>query len=138
MFGVRRILGGLNGEPTYKAGSPLGLTVTSRHLQQSVKYHWHVDNMSSITISAERIAQVEAAIRKFVDGFLKPIDSTDEFLSSYHPDVEWYDHAFLIRRVGHQAAIGLQHGFTHCNQPFDVDIKVRRRSPSVIPPPTMH
>jgi hypothetical protein len=82
--------------------------------------------MTSITISAERIAQVEAAIRKFVAGFLKPIDSLDEFLSSYHPDVEWYDHAFLIRRVGHQAVIGLQQGFTHCNQPFDVDIKVCR------------
>jgi len=80
--------------------------------------------MSSVAISAERAAQVDAAIRKFIGGFLKPIDSTDEFLSSYHQDIEWYDHAFLIKRVGHKAVIGLQQGFTHTNQPFAVEIKV--------------
>lgn len=94
--------------------------------------------MTSITISPERIGQVEAIIRKFVAGFLKPIDSTEEFLSSYHPDIEWYDHAFLIRRVGHQAVIGLQQGFTHCNQPFDVEIKVSGRFLYVLPLRTMH
>lgn len=80
--------------------------------------------MTSINISAERIAQVDAVIRKFVAGFLKPIESTDEFTSSYHPDVEWYDHAFLIRRVGHEAVTGLQRGFTWCNRPFNAEIKV--------------
>lgn len=97
--------------------------MTFQHSQQAIVDHEVLDNMTSINISAERIAQVDAAVRKFVGGFLKPIESTDDFVSSYHPDIEWYDHPFLIRRVGHQAIIGLQKGFTWCNQPFEVDIK---------------
>ncbi|KAK5049098.1 hypothetical protein LTR84_005521 [Exophiala bonariae] len=79
--------------------------------------------MTSITISSERVAQVDAVVRKFVAGFHKPIESIDEFTSIYSPDIEWADHAFLIRRVGHEAVIGLQRGFTWCNQPFKAEIK---------------
>jgi hypothetical protein len=48
----------------------------------------------------------------------------DDFTSTFHPDVDWYDHAFLMHRVGHDAIAGLHKAFTYCNQPFDVDIKV--------------
>ena len=40
------------------------------------------------------------------------------------PSIEWYDHAFRIRRVGHEAVLGLHKAFNHCNQPFQADIKV--------------
>ncbi|RVX70668.1 hypothetical protein B0A52_05318 [Exophiala mesophila] len=77
----------------------------------------------TITISASRAAQVESVIRKFVASFQKPIDSMEEFTSIFHPDIEWYDHAFLIRRVGHTAIAGLHKGFTWCNDPFKVKFK---------------
>ena len=80
--------------------------------------------MASITISAGRIALVDATIRKFVASFLKPIESMDDFVSVFHPDIEWYDHPFLMHRIGHNAIEGLHKSFTYCNQPFDVQIKV--------------
>lgn len=58
---------------------------------------------------------------------MKPLNSVKDFLSSYHTDVEWYDHAFLMHRVGHNAVLGLYKAFNHCSQPFDVEIKVRTR-----------
>lgn len=84
--------------------------------------------MASVTVSADRIAQVTATVKKWVADFNKPIDSEEDFLSSFRPDVEWLDHAFQIRRVGHNAVLGLYKGFTFCNQPFRADIKVRRSS----------
>lgn len=80
--------------------------------------------MASITISADRIAQVDSVVRKFVASFVKPIESVEDFRSVFHPDVHWFDHAFLMCRVGHAAVEGLQKSFTYCNQPFNVDIKV--------------
>ncbi len=59
--------------------------------------------MACQTISAERIALVDSTIRKFVASFSQPIDSLDDFLSVFHPDIEWNDHAFLNRRIGHSA-----------------------------------
>ena len=59
--------------------------------------------MTSQTISAGRIALVDLTIRKFVASFSKPIDSLDDFLSVFHPDVDWYDHPFLMHRIGHSA-----------------------------------
>lgn len=89
--------------------------------------------MSAVSISAERAEIVDNVCRKLVAGFLKPIGSSnadgqiskEAFLAVYQPDIRWYDHAFLICRQGHEAVIGLQVAFTHCNQPFKVDIKVR-------------
>ncbi|OQU98131.1 SnoaL-like domain-containing protein [Cladophialophora immunda] len=86
--------------------------------------------MAFIKISPERIALVDSTIRKLVDSFLKPITSIADFTSIFHPDIDWYDHAFLMHRAGHDAVVGLQKGFTHCNQPFNVDIK------AIIPTPT--
>ena len=83
--------------------------------------------MSGINISAERVNQVEGVVKAYIDGFLKPLVNEadiDEFLSVYHPDVKWSDHAFLVTRVGHDAVLGLQKSFRHCNDPFDVKIKV--------------
>ncbi len=92
--------------------------------------------MASITISAERIALVESTIRKFVASFSKPIDSVEDFVSVFHPDVDWYDHPFLMHRVGHDALVGLHKSFTHCNQPFDAEIKVSGlKQPELIPLP---
>ena len=85
----------------------------------------------SVSISAARATQIDSVMRKFVASFLKPIDSTEDFVSIFHPEVEWYDHAFLIRRVGHTAVMGLHKGFTYCNQPFDVKIKVGSSARSV-------
>jgi hypothetical protein len=92
--------------------------------------------MGEMHLPTSRVALVDKTVRSFVDGFLKPIDqsgpSTEgnhailktEFLKPYHPDIHWYDHAFLICRVGHEAVIGLQTAFRHCNDPFDCEIKV--------------
>ena len=79
--------------------------------------------MSSLTIPAERIALVNSTIGKFLANFHKPIDSVDDFVSILHPDVDWYDHAFLMHRIGHSAIVGLHRSFTHCNQPFDAQVK---------------
>ena len=59
--------------------------------------------MASQSISADRIALVDSTIRKFVASFSTPIESLDEFLSVFHPEVDWYDHPFLMHRVGHSA-----------------------------------
>jgi hypothetical protein len=92
--------------------------------------------MAETLIPASRVALVDKTIRSFVDGFLKPVDHVQhhikqdgsipraEFLKPYHADIHWYDHAFLICRVGHEAVIGLQTAFRHCNDPFDCEIKV--------------
>lgn len=75
-------------------------------------------------MSPDKIARVDSLVRKLVASFVKPIESVDEFRSVFHPNIEWYDHAFLMCRVGHTAVEGLQKSFTYCNQPFGVDIKV--------------
>lgn len=84
--------------------------------------------MSGATLSADRQRDVDAIVRNFVSTFsvppLKSEGVIDAFTAVYHPDVEWYDHAFHICRKGHNAVLGLQRGFMHCNDPFHVDIKV--------------
>ena len=88
--------------------------------------------MAAIAISRERIAIVEKTIHDFIAGFLKPITedpaeqgiTKEEYLRVFHPDLHWFDHAFLICRQGHDAAVGLQKAFYHCNQPFNAEIKV--------------
>jgi hypothetical protein len=80
--------------------------------------------MAAMTISPERLSTVESRILKMVADFNKPLDDVGDFCSSYHPDVHWYDHAFLIHRKGHEAALGLHKAFRHCNQPFEAKIKV--------------
>ena len=88
--------------------------------------------MAGINITAERVALVDKSVRDFVNSFLKPIGpsatattfSREQFTAVYHPDIHWYDHAFLICRQGHEAVMGLQVAFRHCNDPFDCEIKV--------------
>lgn len=85
--------------------------------------------MSSITITPERLAQVQETIRKFLLDFPRPISTEEDqqsFLSVYHPDIQWSDHAFLVTRVGHEAVLGLHKAWNHCNQPFRVEEKVCR------------
>ena len=77
------------------------------------------------TIPVARVEMVNQAVRNFVGNFETDISSS-EFLASYHPDVEWFDHAFHVCRVGRDAVAGLKKSFLHCNQPFKVEIKVRR------------
>jgi hypothetical protein len=90
--------------------------------------------MSSLSIPASRVQQVEAVLRDFVDTFSKPLDTPaalEKFLATYRPDVEWFDHAFLMRRIGHNAMVGLHKSFNHCNQPFRSEIKVSTLSSSM-------
>ena len=87
-----------------------------------------LSTMSSITITPERVAQVQATVRKFVTDFSKPQSSDEDvqsFLSVYRPDIQWSDHAFLVTRVGHEAVLGLYRAWNHCNQPFRTEIKVQ-------------
>ncbi|KAK3707450.1 hypothetical protein LTR37_012092 [Vermiconidia calcicola] len=59
--------------------------------------------------------------------------TTEEFLSRFATDVAWYDHAFLVRRVGHEAVTGLRKAFLHCNQPFETEIKsIASTQPGVV------
>jgi hypothetical protein len=85
--------------------------------------------MTSTTLStnSERQIQVEKAVTKWYTDFEKPFGnalSEEGFLSTYHPDIHWYDHAFHICRVGHDAVLGLRKAFLHCNQPFRSELKV--------------
>ena len=75
----------------------------------------------TLTISPQRVSQITTTIRTYVASFVKPIDSS--FYDNFHPDLQWFDHAFLVQRQGHEAAAGLHRAFRHCNQPFDVEIK---------------
>ena len=79
------------------------------------------------SFSPARIAQVTEVVKKYVSDFNKSHDTEDskrDFLSIYHPEVKWADHAFLVRREGHEAVFGLQKSFTHCNKPFRAELKV--------------
>ncbi|KIW11628.1 hypothetical protein PV08_10930 [Exophiala spinifera] len=88
--------------------------------------------MSSVAITRERLAQVQETIRKVLVDFPKPIlteEDKQRFLSVYHPDIQWSDHAFLVTRIGHEAVLGLHKAWNHCNQPFRADEK------AIIPTP---
>lgn len=74
-----------------------------------------------ITISPKRIDQLHSTVQTFINGFQVAVD--DDFSNIYAPTIRWFDHAFLIQRVGHKAVMGLQKAFTHCNQPFHADVK---------------
>lgn len=97
---------------------------SSRNMPQEV--------VTVMNITADRVALIDKTVRDFVNSFLKPIGSSatpttlsrEQFLTVYHPDIHWFDHAFLVCRQGHEAVIGLQTGFRHCNDPFDCEIKV--------------
>ena len=86
--------------------------------------------MTEVNIPSDRAGQVTTTVQRMVANFVRPLDSIEDFLSSYHPDIEWYDHAFLMHRIGHNAVLGLYQAFNHCNLPFDVEIKVRTRPSS--------
>ena len=79
--------------------------------------------MTEVNIPSDRAGQVTTTVQRMVANFVRPLDSIEDFLSSYHPDIEWYDHAFLMHRIGHNAVLGLY-------QAFDVEIKVRTRPSS--------
>jgi hypothetical protein len=79
-------------------------------------------------ISADRHTQITTTITKHISNWHLTLDSdskTADFLSSYSPTITWYDHAFLIQRVGHTAVLGLHKSFMHCNQPFTAEVNVR-------------
>jgi hypothetical protein len=68
----------------------------------------------------------------------------EQFLASYDPEIQWFDHAFMVRdypviksrrtpmltfvlkvqRQGHEAILGLREAFLHCNDPFHSELKV--------------
>ncbi len=85
---------------------------------------------AQIPLSPTRHAQIIQTIQTYISNWSLSLESggspqqTTDFLSSYSPSIEWYDHAFRIRRVGHEAVLGLHKAFNHCNQPFQADIKV--------------
>lgn len=70
---------------------------------------------------------MKAVITSFVETFPDPLDSDaaiQKFDTAFAKDVKWYDHAFLVCRVGHEAIRGLHKSFNHCNQPFRPEIRV--------------
>jgi hypothetical protein len=78
--------------------------------------------------TSKRAALVQRVVAEFVENFGKQLGdgiSKEDFLALYHPQVEWYDHAFHIRRISHEAVLGLKIAFCHCNQPFRSDLRVR-------------
>jgi hypothetical protein len=89
----------------------------------------------SIFISSARITQVTSAIRAFLDLFEKPAATLTpiDFQSVLSNSIEWYDHGFMVRRVGIPAVRGLQRDFLYVNQPFHAEIKVRSSPHSDIP-----
>ena len=83
---------------------------------------------NEISISQARRAQVARTAQNMVNSFVNGIGpdlTADQFNSIFHPEIEWFDHAFLIRRVGHEAVLGLHQAWRHCNQPFEAKIKAR-------------
>lgn len=87
--------------------------------------------MSSPSISAARVEQLEKTVKQLLSAFDKPIgpDQTrEQFEAIFHPDVVWRDHAFLVCRVGHEAMLGLHAAWLHCNQPFMTTVKVHGSS----------
>lgn len=81
---------------------------------------------NTITISPSRHKQIIDTITRYVSNWHLTLDSDEAnsaFLSSYSPTIYWYDHAFLIQRVGHSAVLGLHAAFNHCNQPFRAEVK---------------
>lgn len=82
---------------------------------------------SIISISKERQAQVTQTVTDWYRNFEKAFDdkfTPQEFVSTFDSNIEWLDHAFHIRRVGHEAVLGLRKAFLHCNQPFRSELKV--------------
>lgn len=80
-----------------------------------------------MNISEARAVQVQDTVENFIAGFNQSYDTPaakESFLSVYSPNVKWADHAFLVRREGHDAIFGLQKSFTHCNKPFNAELKV--------------
>jgi len=91
-------------------------------------------NMTSITLSQNRVEQVNSIVNRFTSSFEKVIGediTADDFTSIFHPDIQWLDHAFLIQRVGQTAVMGLQKSFTYCNQPFRSEMKVGSANRSI-------
>jgi hypothetical protein len=79
-----------------------------------------------IFISSARITQVTRTIYAFLDLFEKPAASLTpaDFQTVFSDSIEWYDHGFMVRRVGVPAVRGLQRDFLYVNQPFHAEIKV--------------
>lgn len=92
--------------------------------------------MSNISISSARREQVDSAVKSFLSAFDRPIgpDPTrEQFTAIFSPQIQWRDHAFLVRRVGREAVLGLHKAWLHCNQPFRTELKVCRSSHPVLP-----
>ena len=53
-----------------------------------------------ITISPERITQIEKTVHTYLDGFHKPLDVS--FTDIYHPDIQWFgiaSHSLSYKRA---------------------------------------
>lgn len=71
--------------------------------------------------------QVSKIVTKFINDFGEPLDDAEartSIASVCSPNICWYDHAFHIQRVGHDALLGLRKSFNHCNQPLETKVKV--------------
>ena len=78
------------------------------------------------TVKREEL--VQRVVESLLADFVKPLGdgiSKNDFLAIYHPQIEWYDHAFHVHRIGHEAVLGLKVAWCHCNQPFRSELRVR-------------
>lgn len=79
---------------------------------------------SAEVVDMTRAHDVRRVVETFMSTFKSPDIDEQEFLAIYHPELQWYDHAFQIQRQGKAAVLGLKRSFLHCNQPFSGTIEV--------------
>lgn len=67
-------------------------------------------SLSPVTIGLSRQEQVQQAVTNWYTNFEGDFSaqfSEKDFLATYHRNIEWVDHPFQIRRIGHTAVLGL-------------------------------
>ena len=112
---------------TPQPSHPMFLGDYIKHMSPSLPLPIMFNPTPILSLSQPRITQLETTIHKFVTSFSEPLDTAitkAKFLEIYHEDIEWFDHAFMMRRIGHDAVLGLHRSFNYCNQPFKAEIKV--------------
>lgn len=81
---------------------------------------------SEASISTARQDVLRGIVHRMCSDWSKGLESgiaLAEFFSDYHQNVEWYDHAFQVHRIGIGAANALRCSWLGCNRPLVVEAK---------------
>lgn len=81
--------------------------------------------MASLSLTEAQAATFHKTSTEFIEAFGTAGVPQERLDAIFADQIEWYDHAFHVCRVGVSAVLGLYKSFHHCNQPFRADIKVR-------------